>query len=254
MRRPALIAALALTLALAGPSWAQPPNGHAQEALKLDERLAAPVHDYTLKANNVLLALLDVAGQYKIPMGIQWLRAPVALRPVRLEIEDTDVRGAIQAIADTQPGYIVEVSDGVVHVYPEELIPEGQNFLALRLDRFDVHDVAEIASRRLAEVLRPHVVPPQPTAGLVGGGTGSSLFVETNDPNISISLARPTASEALDAIVAVWPFTVWVVTFASGKNLTPTGFRRTVSPTDGEAVPDADQPTWEPLKWGQPPY
>jgi hypothetical protein len=144
-----LVVTAAVALALAGPSWTQPPNPQSREALKLNERLASPVQHHTLTADNFLLALLEVAGQYKIPMGIQWVRTPAALRPIRLGLADTNVRGAIQAIADTQPGYIVEVSDDVVHVCPEELIPGNQNLLTLRLDRFDLHDVAEIASKRL---------------------------------------------------------------------------------------------------------
>jgi hypothetical protein len=251
MRKSTIIVSAALTLVLARPSWTQPPNPRSQQAARLNERLETPLQNYTLTAGNFLLALLELAGQYKIPMGIQWVRAPAALRPIRLELADTDVRGAIQAIANTQPGYIVEVSDGVVQVYPQELIPESQNFLAVRLDRFDVHDVAEIASKRLESLVQLRVAPPKP---VVAGGVGFSQGVEMGDPNISVSLVRPTVVQALDAITAASPFKVWVVTFAPGASLTPTGFRRTVSPASGGAAPDADQPTWEILKWGQPPY
>lgn len=227
------------------------PGSRSQPSAELRARLAAHVKGYTVSADNFADALVKVAGNFKIPMGIAWVRTSAAARPVRLAWKDTNVRGIIQGITHTQSGYGVGIEGSVVHVYPRALVPQRDDFLSLTLPQFEIHDVAEIASRHLGQLVRLRVAPPRPT---VPGGMGFSQFVEAGDPNISISLRNPTAAEALDAIVLASPFKVWLVTFAPGHSLMPTGFRRTVSPVSGQAVPDADQPFWELLKWGREPY
>lgn len=252
MRKMLAIPAVAVVLILAGSSWARPLNPHYQQPPQVERRLATPVQNYDLTAGNFLLAFLKIAGEYDIPMGIVWLRTPAALKPVHLAFKRTEVGGAIRAIARTQHGYTVDVEGGVVHIYPEDARLASANFLRLVLDRFDVHDVAEIASKHLASLVRQRISPPKPTR--TGGGIGFSQAVEIGDPTVTVSLTRPTADEVLDAIVKASPFKVWVVTFSPTRSLTPTGFWRTVSPTTGKPFADRYQPVWELLRRGQRPY
>lgn len=252
MRKLLPIPAVAVVLILARPSRAGPLNPHYQQPTQVERCLATPVQNYDLTAGNFLLAFLKIAGEYDIPMGIEWLRTPAALKPVHLAFRRTDVGGAIRAIARTQHGYTVDVEGGVVHIYPEDATLASANFLVSVLDRFDVHDVAEIASKRLATLVRQRVSPPKPTG--TGGGIAFSQAVEIGDPSITVSLTRPTVEEVLDAIVKASPFRIWVVTFSPARSVTPTGFWSTVSPTTGKPFADRYQPVWELLRWGQGPY
>jgi hypothetical protein len=250
-----MIAGVAAMLLVFQTTLTSLPGAASKESAELRARLDAEVKSYAVSADSFADALVKVAGDFKIPVGVEWVRTPAAIRPIRLAWKDTDARGVIQGIAHTQMGYVVEIEDAVVHIYPGALGPERQNFLNVRLDRFDIHDdVAEMASRNLGELVRLRVAPPKPRRQMAGGGLGGSLLVEMGDPNISISPANPTVGEVLDAIALASPFKVWLVTFVPGHSLTPTGFRRTVWAARGEAFPDADQPVWELLKWGRAPY
>jgi hypothetical protein len=66
------------------------------------------------------------------------------------------IRPGIQNIANTQPGYQVDVRDGVVHIWPSGLIPDRENFLKLRIPAFDVNDAyVEVASFKLHMLITP---------------------------------------------------------------------------------------------------
>ena len=247
-----MIAALVLELLLVHGSWMSFPGPHSKQSAGLSARLSAHVQNYTLSADSFVQALLKLASDFEIPMGIEWVRTPTAIRPVHLTWKDTDVRAIIHGIAQTQSGYEVDVEEAVVHIRQRELVPARQNFLSIRLARFEVHDdVAEIASKRLASLVRLRLAPPKP---IVAGGVGFSQGTEIGDPNISLNLQNPTVEDVLDVLTLASPFKIWLVTFGPDRSLTPTGFRRTVSPVTGKAVPGAEQPVWELLKWGRAPY
>jgi len=247
---------LLLTLLLAQSAHTGSSGPQSTESVELGTTLQAPVHSYSVTANTFVDALIEVAGRFKFPIGIVWVRKTSELKPIHISWSDARVEKALQDIVHAQPGYEVELRNAVMHVRPRDMIPDKENFLSLRVSRFEVHkEVAETASTRLAELVNLEVTPPKPApVGQAKGGIGSSQLVEVGDPEISISLADVTVEDALDAISLASPFKVWIVTFAPAGDLTPTGFRRTVSPIASEAVPHPAKPYWELLRWGRAPY
>jgi hypothetical protein len=245
----ALVLIQASLTALPGPS--------SKESVQARTILQSPVHGYSVTADTFVDALLEAAGHFKLRVGVAWIRErPSEMRPVHLSWKDATVEEVIRDIAQAQPGYQVEVRNAVVHVRPRALIPDRENFLRLRIPRFEVqNEVAETASKGLSGLVSLELTPPRPAAaGQAGGGVASSQLVEVGDPEISISLANVTVEDGLDAISLVSPFKVWIVTFAGGGSLTPGGFRRTVLAVADRPVPDERQPVWEFLKWGRKPY
>jgi hypothetical protein len=244
-----------LTILLAQSAPVGLPEPYSKESKQLRTTVQAPVHNYSVTANTFVDALIEVAGQFKFPIGIAWVRKASELKPIHLSWSDATVEQVVRDIVKAHPGYEIEVRNAVVHVRPHDMVSSKESFLRLRIPRFDAqNEVAEIASKRLAALANMKVTPPKPLApGQAKGGIAGSQLVEVGDPEISISLADVTVEDALDAISLASPFKVWLVTFDADASLTPGGFRRTVL-ASGKAVPDQYQPVWELLKWGRTPY
>jgi len=200
-------------------------------------------------------ALLKVASEYKIPMGMAWVRTTAAMRGVKLSKKDATVEEIIQALVKTQPEYTMTTKNGLVHIFAPGLVPDRENFLRLKVPEFEVQNqVVELAERRLGDIVNATVYPPKPVAGGVRGGTGSSLGVEVGDPDLTLKLQDVTVEDTLDALTLASDRGVWIVTFAPAGELTPTGFRQMESPVSTEALPHPAKPLWELLKWGRKPY
>lgn len=247
---------IVLTLLLTQASLMGLPGPSSQESGELKATLQTPVHSYSVAATTFADALMEVAGQFKVPMGIEWVRETSGLEPIHLSWSDATVEQVVRDIVRAQPGYEIKIRGALVHVRPRDMIPDKENFLRLRISRFDVHnEVAEIAGRRLVDLVNLRVTPPKLLPpGQAVGGVGSSQFVEVGDPDISLSLTQVTVEDVLDAISLGSPFKVWIVTFAPTGDLTPTGFRRTMSPVTTQGATHSAQPYWELLRWGRKPY
>jgi hypothetical protein len=250
-----VVTAILLALLVSQGSWTHLPGSNSKETRELKAALQAQVQSYNVTASNFVDALIDVACRFKLPMGVEWVRTPSAMKPVHFSWKDSTVQKIVRDIAQAQPGYQVQVRNAVVHVQPRDMIPDRENFLGLKVPQFEVQDVAEIASRRLNEFVTLKVTPPKPAPpGQPRGGIGGSQLGEVGDPEISINLKNVSVKDALDCISLASPLKIWLVTFAESGDVTPTGFRRTVSPLTGKAIPDEYQPVWELLKWGREPY
>jgi hypothetical protein len=212
-------------------------------------KLAVRVSSYDLDAKNFVDALMQTSSHFEIPMGIEWVDTPLAKARLARSWKNTTVQQILSGIIRTQRDYEFAVENGVFHVYSRTLIPSGQNFLRVKLGRFNVqHGVVEMASRNLAERVRSIVSPPKPQQQ--GGGVISSLGVNPDDSEISVELSDPTVRDTLDALVVASNRKIWIVTFSQDSAVTSTGFRRTSGLWMSSPVPDNDQPVWDLFHWG----
>ncbi|HYK88555.1 MAG TPA: hypothetical protein VE398_07280 [Acidobacteriota bacterium] len=227
-----------------------PAASGTQQNENLDAKLQMKVNSYQLEVNNFVEALARVASDFQIPMGIQWVNAPAAKARLTFSWKDSTVRGILEAIVKTQPGYKIVVRTGVVHISSSDLVPDHENPLNLRIKEFEVHNVpAELASRQLHEIVRRTIVPPQPQQGLRGGVAGSG-FANIDDPKISVTLKDATVEDVLDALALASARKIWIVTFSGARALTAAGYRRTPGLWTNSPVPDDEQPVWDMLHWG----
>jgi len=203
-------------------------------------KLSEHIHNYNLGTFTFVGALIQVSNHFEIPMGIVWTDSPAAHAQLSFGWKEATVLQIIEAIAKTQPGYQVQVADGVVHVVYLGGIPDTENFLRLQVKSLRVdNDLAEIASWKLHNLISPR--------HYAGFSTAASM-----DPKIKLDLKDCTVEQALDALVLASKRKIWVVTFARDGSVTPKGLRRTLSLWSDKPAPDQDQPVWDLLHWGDP--
>lgn len=218
------------------------------ESDALESKLSAPVHDYSLTANNFAEGLIRVATQFQIPMGIEWVNTPTARTQLTLDWKDVTLQEILDEITKTQPGYEVRVSNGVVHVCSMK-IPPNQNFLHLKIKLFEAHhDVVDMAERRLRDLVQSNLVAPKSD----GGGRGGSLAANVGETTVELQLRDVTVETILDSLATASTRKIWVVTFVDSFIPTASGFRRTLTLWNDAPVPDDQQPVWDTFHWGDP--
>ena len=229
-----------LWLSLTWPCYGQSPD--------LNQKLALSVKGYALSAGSFVEGLMQVADRFQIPMGIEWISCPTTRSRLTMGPTDATVREILQKVVETQPGYELRISNGVVHVIATT-VSANENFLLLRIKSFNVrNELVGAAQLKLRQLVRASVVLPK--SG--GGGVAGSLISNVREPRIDVNLADATVEDVLDALATSSSIKVWVVTFAESAALTPTGFRRTESLPGSVPVSDDEQPVWQTFRWGVP--
>jgi hypothetical protein len=241
------IAILAAWLCLTAAATAQSTCGGKGTKAKLE----APVEVYEVSEGNFLDGLLKVAADFKLPVGIEWIRGPATLKPVRLTRRGTTPGEILQLLVKGIPGYTFDVKGETVHVYQGNLAADQRNFLNLRLPDFTARN-QYIATAEFALQVRAHAAlsgkPPDPTAGYAGS-------VQTSDGTVTLKLQNVTYRDVLDELTLdAAVLKVWVVTFSETTGPLPSGFWPTVLPKTGEPLRGPYQPGWERLGWGVKPY
>ena len=218
---------------------------------RLQKRLEAKVEEYTLSEDSFLQALTRVASEFEIPMGIEWVRSPGTIRKIQISWHDGTVHEILQSLVKSQPGYELQITNGVVHVFPRSARADRRSFLNLPIDKFQVeNDYVQFASRRLQQRLRGVVTPP--LAVKPGMGEAGSLATGMGDRRVTFKLGNVTVRDVLDKLSLAADFKIWVVTYPEKTALTATGFYRPLS-LFTNAVSDDYQPVWHLLRWGYDP-
>lgn len=215
--------------------------------------LHRPVKSYRLSAPSFISALTQAAAEFRVPIGIEWIRSDASLRAVECTAKDTDVEGLLRQIVALMPGYELDTNHATVHVYPSGAYRDDSDFLNLKIHGLNVRDqYVRAASRTLQlqvrELMRPVVsmdARPHGSAGHVATGLG--------DKRVNIALGPSTVRDALDALLAPAAFKIWIVTYPASPKLTKGGFKRAESAFSPEPLPDDQQPVWDLLRWGVDP-
>lgn len=206
----------------------------------LNAKLTRHISNYSLTDSNLPRALIRVSNDFHIPMGIVWIMTPTQRSTPPVAWKNATVQEIIEAIAKTHVGYEVQVRNGVVHVSPSGLIPNAQNFLTMKIDRFHVHnDYIEMASFKLHNLITP--------PGFAGFSVGA-----TGDSRVDVEFKDATVENILDGLLAASNRKIWIVTFSDETGLTSRGFRKTKSLFTEAPVPDKEQPVWDLLRWRDP--
>lgn len=230
------------------PVWVSQPS---EEPQSLQRRLQVNLEQYTLSADTFLQALTKVATQFEIPMGIEWVQAPVSLRNVNLSWQRVTVYQVVKSLVESQPGYEVEISNGVVHVFPRGSPRDPHNFLNLRIDKFKVqNEPVAVANHRLHALVKRIVSSPPPSPP--GAGEAGSIATSTDDRQVSLELENATVRDILDKLILAGVFKIWIVTYPESPALTKAGFRQVLS-LYRSSVPGEEAPVWALLRWGVEP-
>jgi len=223
--------------------------GQQQVAPGISIQLSKRVETYNLRVNSFVEALAQVAGDFRIPIGIAWINKPSATGKLSFSWVGATVQEILDEIVATQSGYKIDVSNGVLRVTSTD-IPPAQNFLRVRINQFDVQNgFLPVASRDLQNQVRVETNPHK--AQTILAGSGSSQAVNMDEPRIDLQLKSTTVEEILNSLVLVSDRKVWVATFEDSFILTSSGFRQTISLWSEVPVPDDEQPVWDMFRWGE---
>lgn len=227
-------------------SWS---TDSARASDDLRAKLALPVQNYALNAENFLLAVTHLAEEFRIPLGIAWVDSPAAETKVRLFWKNSTLQGVLEDLLKTQRDYELWVSDDVVHVRCRSIRP-SQDFLQLPINKFEVRDqVVHTAQQKLRELVRYSVSPRH---NATKGGVISSFITNVGEPTFDLSLNNATVEKILDALTKVSTKKIWIVTYVDSFIPASTGFRRTLTLWSSSPIPDDDQPVWNLFGWSEP--
>jgi len=212
--------------------------GYLGPSQDLASKLHKATPSYHIGAVNFVQALVQVSGDFQIPMGITWVNSPATLAQLPLAWAHTTPDEIIRDIVKTQPGYEVRVDDGIVHIFRS--IQDNENFLKIRIGRFSASDQpVEVTYYRLHTTLAP------------AKGNHQISIAGPGDSKVTLDLSDPTVEDVLDAISVASSRKIWIVTFSDDTGLTPRGLRRTLSLWSANPS-EPDQPGWDVIRWGDP--
>jgi len=216
----------------------------------LQARLQAKVDEYAISEETFLQALLRLAAQFEIPLGVEWVRPSKPDGEIDLVFTGETVREILCSVVRSQPGYTFRVEGSIVHVFPEGALVDRGSFLNLSIRKFELeNEFGAYASHKLHNIVQTIVSPPDWPPG---SGVAGSIASGEEDRRISLTLENATVRDILDAIASATHMNVWVVAYPEKTTLTPKGFYRTLS-VGGEIVPDDYQPVWVLFRWGYDP-
>src|SRR2546428_763418 len=103
------------------------------------------------------------------------------LKEITLYRERASVYQILESLVKSQPGYELDVENGVVHVFQKDSLTDKRSFLNIQIHKFEVHnEFGANVSRRLMALVNQIVSPPVPSS-LKGGGVASSWPTSTDD-------------------------------------------------------------------------
>ena len=201
----ALLFAVTFLVGLSAPAQ----SGAEETQAKLDSN----VNQFTLSGDGMINALAKIAEQFELPMGIEWVEDGQTRRGLNLTWKSNTVRGVLNAVVSSYPGYSWKVQDGVVHVFRRDLVNDSGNFLNLKVPNwFEAHDrvggmISQDLQLALEDIVSPRKMPP-------GGGIGGSYATDLQEKPLTLTLHGLTVREALDKLVDASEHKIWVATFS----------------------------------------
>jgi hypothetical protein len=222
------------------------------QSTELQAKLNVRITAYTLSANNLADALTRVSKQFRLPMGVEWVRDGQALRSLNRTWNGETVEQVLRSILEEYPGYSLRPESGMIHVYRQDLLADSHNFLNLKLPEFfEIREESGgLANMQLRSVVQNIVSPRESSPG---AGEAGEYSTGIHEKLLTLAVRGATVREVLDSLAEVSEHNIWVVTFSDSTGLTSTGFRRTGTLSHPDPFADTRQPMWDFLAWGRVP-
>ena len=197
--------------------------------------LATTVPSYSVSAANLADVLVKVAYDFKIPVGIEWIQIPDAVKPFARSWRRTTAGDILADIVKAYPGYVLDTGGEVVHVRAP--LPGSARFdiLNYRLDRYEVaHQTVNEVTAHLECELAPLVNPPLPNQPTLA--CGGSTLVGGGDARMTFTIDKPSVGEILDRLLIGSGRAAWVVAYPAQLKRTKSGYLKTAR-SDGYEPP-----------------
>src|SRR4029077_16336206 len=160
------------------------------------EKLNRRVEQFDTSGRTLVTSVVDLAYEYELPIGIEYLDPVATARPIDLQFHDESIRGILTAIILQIPEYRVSFSDGLVDIYAPKAREDSSNLLNKVIKNFAVTDLdTHEADLELFCTLSREVEPR--------GGCGGSIAIGQWGPlKITVHLQNAQVYEIVNAIVA----------------------------------------------------
>lgn len=169
------------------------------------EKLASPVAKLDSAGSTLVEALVGLAYEYKIPMGLEYVDRLAVTQPLALRARDEPLRRVIELLVAQLPGYRVAFSGGLVDVYSPAARDNPSNVLNTELPDFQVSNAdTHRASAELAGGLARELDPHSMVVNSIAPG-------QWGDKTVSIHLRGKKVYEILNTITAQNGSALWCV-------------------------------------------
>jgi hypothetical protein len=192
-------------------------SAQSVQVSSFEEKLDRRVERFDTSGRTLIASVIDLAYEYQLPTGIEYLDHEATTRPIDLQLHDESVRGILVAIIQQTPEYRVSFSEGIVDIYVPKAREDPSNLLNKFIKDFavaglDTHDADLQLSCALARELEP------------AGGCGGSIALGQWGPvKITVHLQNAKVHEILSAIIAQNGKAIWTV-MASPEKLSKIQF------------------------------
>lgn len=216
---------LALLLLVGNALWLQP----AELGSPLKRQLDAVIENYRVSEPDLARALIAVASQFQVPMGIEWIQSG-SRHPVSLRWKTGTVRQILESVVKSQPGYKLEVGENMLHVFYDGAKADPGNFLNIRITEVTLQRTpVAVARRRLQQIVWNKALPPSAHPPGKPISEGGEVILDPDDKPQNFRWENVTVRDALDETTLAGHYKVWAVSFPDDPARTATGFRPTLS-------------------------
>jgi hypothetical protein len=187
------------------PLQQHPSSTRSVQVPSFEEKLDRRVERFDALGRTLITTVLDLAYEYQLPTGIEYLDHEATTRPIDLQLHDESVRRILVAIIQQIPEYRVSFSGGMVDIYAPKAREDSSNLLNKSIKDFAVTEVDthnadfELFCALIRELLLP------------GGCSGSIALGQWGPLNITVHMQNARVYEILNVIVAQNGKAVWTV-------------------------------------------
>ena len=174
---------------------------------KLDDRIP----EFRTSGRTMMATIIDMAYQFQLPTGIEYVDREAITRPLFLEFHDQSIRTILTAIIAQFPAYRVSFPREVVQIYSPKSLENASNPFNRSIREFSVTAAeTQDASVTLVCELGKELGPQRFCGGSIAFGQWGAL-------RITLHLQNAKVYEILDAIVRENGDAIWIVMAPDNK-------------------------------------
>lgn len=188
------------------------PPVHGRQACQLSKLPTKLVDSFRADKVSLIDALLQLARQEQIPLGIEYVDFEALEKPIAVNLGPATISEVLDAILKQGSGYSWSVQDCVVNVSHASISENSGNLLNTRLPRFSVPSVSLQEGSHVLEMTLDHEIHPQVQRwfGSFPAGTSPKRIGPLDLHNI-------TVKQAVNRLVAEAGGAAWIVQVPPGK-------------------------------------
>jgi hypothetical protein len=170
----------------------------------LDTKLDKHINNFRTAGRPLLAILVDLAYEYQLPLGIEYVDREAATHAIELEFRDESLRNILLAVVGQLPEYRVAFPPGLIQVYSPQAREDTSDLLNKVIENFSVVNV----DTRDADLELTCSLSRELNAGFCGGSIATGQWGPTR---ITAHLQNAKVYEIVNTIVAQNGKAVWTV-------------------------------------------